>query len=323
MKVRSSKAERINLELGEKKQLVDLANDIRSKYANLAHSERNYQLAMAKTFEPITKKLENLTPPPPQPSSSPLPPPLIEETNTLDTLHATPLKKEETVTFSQSLDSTHPTLLEDRTVTSPSTKNLPLKIEKLEDAMFGITKKKNGAYSMGNFPISIGTKSIHVANKVYPSTPGLVALLTCRKPTNYNESDLENYKSILLATNRHLVKDGSRMKLSSGHKMEIIRILFPREYEGLEKRFPTSLASPNKSSIQSGEGLNDFDFGPFVQALRPTKRKLTGNYIYWDDVNELVDRLCLLHAVKRAGNSNVLPEIYNIEEELREANVII
>jgi hypothetical protein len=44
--------------------------------------------------------------------------------------------------------------------------------------------------------------------------------------------------------------------------------------------------------------------------------------LYWDNVNELVERLFLLHASKNAGNDSVHNEIIAIEEELREAGII-
>lgn len=44
--------------------------------------------------------------------------------------------------------------------------------------------------------------------------------------------------------------------------------------------------------------------------------------MYWDDPNELVDRLRLLHASQQAGNNNVNNEIISIESELQEAGYI-
>ncbi len=46
--------------------------------------------------------------------------------------------------------------------------------------------------------------------------------------------------------------------------------------------------------------------------------------MYWDDINELVERLYLLHGSVKDGNDSPLVknEILNIEEELREANII-
>ena len=46
------------------------------------------------------------------------------------------------------------------------------------------------------------------------------------------------------------------------------------------------------------------------------------DYKYWDDPNELVDRLRLLVAERSAGNNNHDNEIISIIEELREAKVI-
>ena len=43
---------------------------------------------------------------------------------------------------------------------------------------------------------------------------------------------------------------------------------------------------------------------------------------YWDDPNELVDRLRLLIAERSAGNNNHDNEIHSIIEELREAKII-
>lgn len=46
------------------------------------------------------------------------------------------------------------------------------------------------------------------------------------------------------------------------------------------------------------------------------------DYIYWDDPNELVERLCLLLASQSAGNPSHNNEILSIMEELREAEII-
>ena len=46
------------------------------------------------------------------------------------------------------------------------------------------------------------------------------------------------------------------------------------------------------------------------------------DYKYWDDPNELVDRLRLLVAERSAGNNNHDNEIQAIIEEMREAKII-
>ncbi|XP_072766280.1 uncharacterized protein [Anoplolepis gracilipes] len=47
------------------------------------------------------------------------------------------------------------------------------------------------------------------------------------------------------------------------------------------------------------------------------------DYVHWNDLNELVDRLRLLDASRRAGNNTYDNEIMSIIEELREDGLII
>ena len=46
------------------------------------------------------------------------------------------------------------------------------------------------------------------------------------------------------------------------------------------------------------------------------------NHVYWNDPNELVDRLRLLIASQQAGHNNHNNEIMSIIEELKEADII-
>ena len=46
------------------------------------------------------------------------------------------------------------------------------------------------------------------------------------------------------------------------------------------------------------------------------------DYVYWDDPNELVDRLRLLLAERSGGNQSHINEIVSIIEELREAGIV-
>jgi len=51
-------------------------------------------------------------------------------------------------------------------------------------------------------------------------------------------------------------------------------------------------------------------------------QKIPPNYVYWDNVNELVEILQLLMASRAAANNNHTNEILSIIEELREAKII-
>lgn len=62
-------------------------------------------------------------------------------------------------------------------------------------------------------------------------------------------------------------------------------------------------------SKYDGENINVFNNNPM-------------KYIYWDNLNELISGLALLHASSKEGNNSHLNEIRSIEQELREAYVI-
>lgn len=92
-----------------------------------------------------------------------------------------------------------------------------------------------------------------------------------------------------------------------------IKLLSPRP-----RSTRTASASILKSLIKkkTGSGIDSSDF------MRYDKN---GNvsYTYWNDPNELVDRLRLLVASKSAGHSGHNNEIMSIVEELREADIIV
>ncbi len=161
-----------------------------------------------------------------------------------------------------------------------------------EDSIFGLVKK-HGGFFLGKVPVRICKNVVTVLGKDYSLTPGLLSLLTRKNPVGYDENDLQTYKMLLLQTNAHKTASGNvRSKKSHKYKTVVGRIL-----------------------ETSGAGLREMKY----------IRGAATEYVYWDDINELVDRLYLLHSSVKAGNSSPLVknEILNIEEELREANIIV
>lgn len=122
-------------------------------------------------------------------------------------------------------------------------------------------------------------------------TEGLYNLIFYKNPEPYTSNDLAAYKSILDISSAH--RDTlHRLKQSGMRKyLEIIRPLY-------------------KSLSTSGDGL------------KMTYNNKNTEYVYWDDINELVDRLKLLIASKEAGNTSHENEIVAIVNELKEAGVI-
>jgi len=157
------------------------------------------------------------------------------------------------------------------------------------DTTYGIRRDDNKFY-IGNKEIVIANDDITIEDKDYKGTKGLWELLTLKEPKDFSDEDLQVYKEILEKTNGHLkgYKDNASIASNKYYKYtNIIKPLFKI----------------------SGSGL----------------REVTGNkidYVYWDDVNELVNRLRLLWLSQEAGNTGVNNEISAILEELRECGII-
>lgn len=167
-----------------------------------------------------------------------------------------------------------------------------LKKNKKLDAIFGPHKESNGEWKFANESLKINNEKIIIGNQHWAYTPGLFELLFYHNPKNYDKSELEIYKRILLNTNAHRVdfNPNKQIKSSRGNKYKkIIKKLF--------------------EDTHTGKGL---------MRVNPQKP----DYIYWDDPNELVERLKLLIASQQAGNNNQTNEIVSIIEELREADII-
>lgn len=154
------------------------------------------------------------------------------------------------------------------------------------DKTYGPRKLDNGMNILGNKELKFTDDSVILENTSYPKTSGIIQLIFSKKPSSYSDGDLDIYKSILFQSSAHLSTDGSKIKKTVGHKYKnIIAKLFT-----------------------SGDGL--------------TVNLQQHNLTYWDDPNELVDRLRLLVASRAAGNTGVSNEILSIYEELFEAGII-
>lgn len=73
--------------------------------------------------------------------------------------------------------------------------------------------------------------------------------------------------------------------------------------------------TPVRKNLPTGDGLIDSD-----AMIYDNNNK---SYVYWDNANELCDRLKLLVASQNAGHSGHHNEIVSLIEELREAKIIV
>jgi hypothetical protein len=157
------------------------------------------------------------------------------------------------------------------------------------DKVYGI-RYELSHWKLGNKNVSFFNDNIYIEEEIIQGTPGLFELLFMMKPNEaiFTEQDLNNYKSLVIKTNAH--KQGylsSKQRSSNrGHKYRYI----------IKPMFETT----------TGAGM-------LAHAAK---------YEYWDDPNELVERLRLLLSSQTAGNNSHQNEILSIVEELREANII-
>ena len=169
----------------------------------------------------------------------------------------------------------------------------------------------------------IGDKVVNFDNKhrviivdgknKFTLTHGLLELIFKAVPdtTIYKSKDLKNYKNILELTGVHLDSWGRVKRNTSFKYAQIIKKLFPPKID-----LPLTPIPPSASISGMGGVLEDMQI-----EMSPEKRRK--DYVYWDNPNELCERLELLVNSKQAGHTGHDAEIMSIVEELREIGVII
>lgn len=164
------------------------------------------------------------------------------------------------------------------------------------DHVNGVRVGQNGEWMLGDKSIRFDKDdNMLIGDQTFAPSKGLFDLIFKRSPQEYSTDDLERYKKVLDLTNAH-----RRSYVASNP----VRGTRAKKYKDIIKKL-----YPKTTNLQTGSGI-------FV----PLESKRT--YVYWDDPNELVERLLLLVASRNAGNTSVEREILSIEEELREAGYI-
>lgn len=169
---------------------------------------------------------------------------------------------------------------------------------------------------LGKSRVTMSDGLIKISTKKFKSTPGLLELLLMSRPQKtYTQHDLLTYKKMLEFTNAHrkgYLPSGAVVRDSTNPKyVNIIQQLFPLKHGGGGSRFCGTKRKRNM--LQTN----------YMTLNNNNKRTKTVNYTYWDNPNELVERLKLLVASQEAGHNGHNNEIISIIEELREANIIV
>ena len=180
--------------------------------------------------------------------------------------------------------------------------------------IYGVRKLSNGSLMIVETAISFNDQYIEIGDKRYLMSTGLLELMFKQRPDEayVSADDLEHYEEILVTTNVHKRKYSSsesiRADEGSKYKDIIIKLLSSKE-SSLRRQ------STSGSSLKRRKRTNTCSLPHFMIA----KQNSRPDYIYWDDPNELVDRLRLLMASHAAGNLSHNNETMSIIEELREA----
>lgn len=274
-----------------KKQLIQSAENIKKKVKKMRENEDSLQRESKKMFKPITDPLQTLV------------------------SHSNISRIQKCENIDQNIDKNpFETLIVDNNKKNnnvrtpiPSDKNEHAIREKDLNIPFGV-RSEDGKMLIGNTPISFretdGTSNelyiITIGKNSYEMTPGLKQLLFQSRPKLdlITEKDKVVYKDILESTSSHRrgYNPSSQIQGNSGLKYcQIIKPLF----------FDSDLNTKQGGSL------------PFLKTYNNNT-----DFIYWDNPNELVERLKILIASKDAGNTNHDNEIISIIEELKEAGII-
>lgn len=180
--------------------------------------------------------------------------------------------------------------------------------EALVDVPFGV-RNEGGKLMMGSALVAVSGEYIRIGRDQFKRTLGINELLFQKEPdlSLITSDDMANYKLMLLETNVHRRDYDSEKPIRSNRGQKYMKIIKPL----FQMRKLSSSTGSSQPDLYQGKGL-------------PTMKKWKKNvdYVYWDDPNELIDRLKLLIASREAGNTGLDNEIISVIEELRESGII-
>lgn len=205
-------------------------------------------------------------------------------------------------------------------------------LENKFDYNYGIVHDiERGKFFLGTTqkPVEIIGKDIKVEGILFNGTPGLYELLFKKEPHGYKKDDLDNYMDILARTNAYRRNQDPNEQVQGNASHKYITIIGPyllkkgitkaknvnpafnRLVHAFTKPKPPGRITRKRAPVQEGLGITLKD------------NRSNTDYVYWDSINELVDRLRLLIASMTAGHTGHNNEIVSIIEELKEAKVIL
>lgn len=173
------------------------------------------------------------------------------------------------------------------------------------DHTFGV-RVEGDSWMIGDKTLEIDEDDFIINGHKYKGTRGLYELMFMNIPNEYvySEEDLNTYATIVNDTNVHR---------SNYSAMGKVRSSKGKKYKNIISKIMERFGSNSDHMMTYADEINQGHTG---QGLT-LSGDLT-NFIYWNDPNELVDRLKILLASQQAGNTSHNNEINSILEELHE-----
>lgn len=186
------------------------------------------------------------------------------------------------------------------------------------DKTFGLHTIGDGDWYIGNMPLLFADNDIILPNRFsMKGSTGLWELLTMDKPVRYTSEDLQNYTHLVMNSNAYRQKHDPRRPVSASAGYKYKHIIKPMlEVRGIINRrqhqhppvLPIVEEEEEAVAETSGSGL---------------KKLLTNTpveYVYWNCLEELLERLYIVYGEIKAGNTNpnLHNELVNILQEIRE-----
>ncbi|CAG9760289.1 unnamed protein product [Ceutorhynchus assimilis] len=155
-------------------------------------------------------------------------------------------------------------------------------------------------------------------------TPGLYELLFKKEPVGYKKADLDNYMDILTRTNAYRRNNNPNEQVQGNSSVKYVTIIGTYLYKKGITKSKTIISRPVfEKPVAPSRAAKKTGVARIGKGLILKRNKKSTDYVYWDNVNELVNPLRILLASKTAGHNGHRNEIISIIEELKEAKVIL
>lgn len=285
---------------GEKltKDIIKTANIIRKKYNDLRDNTFQYNTQLNEAFKPLRDPLTQLVEHQQQQQHQ-----VKSEPKELS-IKSSPVKQKSEIDSTDDEeeydDAEYPADLDTTISNKDSISEKYLRYifnsDNVLDKTYGVHTSGN-ELRMGAMKLEINpNEDLIIGNDLYVGTIGLYELIFMKEPDAriYTDMDLKQYRTILEASNAHRRNYDETLQITGTRSKKYQNIIRPLIQE----------------VHHTGAGL-----------IHLNKNK--PDYIYWNDANELIDRLRLLNSSKYAGHTNHDNEIISILEELREAKIIV